>query len=74
LQQFADSYRRSAGFLDHSLETMGLTVDGVDRIEIVLDNRGTMDDPIVFTAGHAVPHADGDLAASLQKADLWGLI
>ena len=74
LQQFADSYRPSAGFRDHSLETMGLTVDGVDRIEIVLDNRGTMDDPIVFTAGHAAPHTDGDLAANLQKADLWGLI
>jgi phospholipase/lecithinase/hemolysin len=74
LQQFADSYRAGAGFLDHLLETVGLTVDGVDRIEIVLDNRGTMDDPIVFMAGRAAPHNNGDLAANLQKADLWGLV
>jgi hypothetical protein len=73
LQQFAASYRPWAGFLDHSVETVGLTVDGIDRIEIVLDNRGTMDDPIVFTAGRAAPHTDGDLAANLHKADLWGL-
>jgi phospholipase/lecithinase/hemolysin len=73
LQQFADSHRPGFGFLDHLLETVGLTADGVDRIEIVLDNRGTMDDPIVFTAGRAAPHTDGDLVANLQKADLWGL-
>jgi phospholipase/lecithinase/hemolysin len=74
LQQFADSYRPAAGFLDHLLETVGLTVDGVERLEIVLDNRGTTDDPIVFTAGRAAPHTDGDLAANLPKADLWGLV
>jgi phospholipase/lecithinase/hemolysin len=75
LQLFADSYRPGAGFLDDPLETVGLiTVDDVERIEIVLDNRGTMDDPIVFTAGRAAPHTDGDLAANLQKADLWGLV
>jgi hypothetical protein len=51
-----------------------LTVDGVDRLEIVLDNRGTMDDPTVFTAGRAAPHTDGDLIANLHKADLWGLV
>lgn len=56
LQHYAESYRPSAGFLDHDLATVGLTIESIERIEIVLDNPGTMDDPVVFTAGRSTAY------------------
>jgi phospholipase/lecithinase/hemolysin len=73
VQHFAASFR-NGGFRDHSLETVGLYVNGIERLEVYVDVRGATGEAASLVAGAAAPVIDPGLAAAMARADLWGFV